>query len=76
MKPAGSTVSSAPIEWAIASSIYQSTRSIQHAAVLADVKTKPSVAAKAASLDIGCARRRVGTRSGREKACGAVELEK
>jgi hypothetical protein len=36
---------------------HHSTRCVQHATVLADVKAKPSVAANAASLDIVCARR-------------------
>jgi hypothetical protein len=37
---------------------YQSTRHLEHAVVLADVKAEPSVAAQgAASLDIACARR-------------------
>jgi hypothetical protein len=55
----------------------QSTRPIQHAAVLADVKAKPSVAAETRPALTSAARvGRVNTRSGRKKACGAVEQKK
>jgi hypothetical protein len=47
------------------------------AAVLAAIKTKPGGGRrKAASLDSVCARRPVRSRSGRKKACGAVEQKK
>jgi hypothetical protein len=51
----------------------QSTRRNQNAAVLADVKAEPSVAAARPALTSSA---RVGggnPRSGRKKACGAVE---
>jgi hypothetical protein len=54
----------------------QSTRRNQHAAVLADVKAEPSVAAARPALTSSA---RVGggnPRSGRKKACGAVEQMK
>jgi hypothetical protein len=54
----------------------QSTRRNQHAAVLADVKAEPSVAAARPALTSSARDGGGNPRSGRKKACGAVEQKK
>jgi hypothetical protein len=54
----------------------QSTRHNKHAAVLADVKAEPSVAAARPALTSSARVDRSNPRSRRKKACGAVEQKK
>jgi hypothetical protein len=54
----------------------QSTRHLEHAVVLADVKAEPPVAAARPALTSSARDGGGNPRSGRKKACGAVEQKK